>query len=378
MKTSIGNNVKLRRKSSPPLTVGRGQPTRINSLLGISIPSKGYEEYHKLEVLQELGEERPDIVTDLSIIKKPKGKRLWERIIDRTPFVAATVPIYLTERKNGTINPSELLDIATEHMESGVGLITIHPTATEELVKLSSNRLIPCTSRSGGLVIADLVARNMLEENIYIKIFDDLLTIAKLTGTVISVGTTFRPACIYDALDTVHIKEIEVQAKFGLKIKAAGVDAIIEGPGHCRPTDIRKVAALLLKAEMPVMALGPLPLDSAIGQDHIAGTIGATLLGLEGCADILAIVTREEHTGGVPSAGSTIEAIKAAKIACKVIDLEILNNDQNEYRICKSRAISKSCIVGKGSPGCLRCNSQCPLRINELVFTQHPHAQGRS
>lgn len=46
------------------------------------------------------------------------------------------------------------------------------------------------------------------------------------------------------------------------------------------------------------MPLGPIPTDIAIGMDHIAAAIGATIMGIEGCANIISTVTREEHTGG--------------------------------------------------------------------------------
>jgi phosphomethylpyrimidine synthase len=376
MKTFVDTTVYLKRKCAPPLPVGRDKPTRINALIGASAITELYEEYDKIEALQELHNDAPDIVTDLSIIKEPKGKRLWERIIQQTSFVAATVPIYMVDRKNGRIDPDELLAVVIEQMESGVGLVTIHPTPNEELIKLSSQRLIPYTSRGGGLVIADIIARERREGNIYTGILDELITTAKRTGTVISIGTTFRPACIFDAMDEVHRREIELQIQLGMQVRAAGVGVVIEGPGHCRPADIRRVSLALRKTDIPIMALGPLPLDSAVGQDHIAGAIGATLLGLEGCANILSIVTREEHTGGVPSLDSIIEAVKAAKVVCKIIDLEVHNNEENERDICKLRANSRSCVAGKRSPGCDRCDSHCPLESNELVLNQQPHSEG--
>jgi phosphomethylpyrimidine synthase len=95
--------------------------------------------------------------------------------------------------------------------------------------------------------------------------------------------------------------------------------------------------------------------------DHIASAIGATLLGLEGCANILAAVTREEHTGKIPSLDSTIEAVMAARIAAHVIDLQILDDDAADYKIASTRAKNRTCILSKEARGCDRCVHTCPL-----------------
>jgi phosphomethylpyrimidine synthase len=370
MKSTNKTIVSLKR-SEAPLLVGQNQPTRVNTLLGISDASKESDEYKKLEALLKLENDMPEIVTDLSIIPGRKCNRLWEKVVKETNFVAATVPIYLAHRYNGKIDRHELLDIATEQMESGVGLITIHPTATRKLLTLAKKRLIPFTSRGGTLVIADIVAREKLkEDNVYLDILDDLISVARRTSTVISIGTSFRPATIFDAMDDVHREEIVIQHQIAERIMDAGVGVIIEGPGHCRPKHIRQVASLFRKTGLPVMTLGPLPIDSGVEQDHIISAIGATLLGLEDCADILSIVTREEHTGGIPSINSILEAVKAAKVAARIIDLETIQDEKKEYLISKLRADSKSCIAGNSSPGCSRCASICPLklltRINEI------------
>ncbi|WP_413774556.1 phosphomethylpyrimidine synthase ThiC [Janthinobacterium sp. GMG2] len=108
--------------------------------------------------------------------------------------------------------------------------------------------------------------------------------------------------------------------------------------GHARPKDIKRLAVLLRASGTPIMPLGPIPTDTAIGQYHISSAIGAVLLGLEGCAHILAAVTREEHTGGIPSVESTIEAIAAARVAARVIDLDQLDDDESDQSIVNARS----------------------------------------
>jgi phosphomethylpyrimidine synthase len=109
------------------------------------------------------------------------------------------------------------------------------------------------------------------------------------------------------------------------------------------------------------MPLGPIPTDAAIGEDHVAAAIGATLFGLQGCGNILAAVTREEHTGGIPSVKSTLEAVRASRVAAHIIDLALLEDVATDSRIAGERANSRTCVVGKRSRGCSRCGKACPL-----------------
>ncbi len=355
------NGVALKRAGGY-LLAGFGHPTRVNALIGMSHVSNEHIELEKLDALKVM-ENGPDVVTDLGIIRTLPAKPIWQRVVSETTFVTSTVPVYVVRSKANRIDSEELLDIATEQMESGVGLLTIHPTPTRELVELAFKRLVPCTSRGGALVVRDILARPQPYMNVYLDIMDRLLSVAKRTGAVISLGTTFRPANIFDSLDEVQIREIAFQTELAQLIHASGVGVVIEGPGHCRPGDIYRVSSLLRQAHTPIMALGPLPLDSAIGMDHIAAAIGATLLGLQGCAHILSTVTRDEHTGGVPNLQSILEAVVAARIAAKVIDLELIGGDQDEREVATLRAAVKSCIAGQAFPACARCAEACPLAV---------------
>lgn len=109
------------------------------------------------------------------------------------------------------------------------------------------------------------------------------------------------------------------------------------------------------------MPLGPIPTDAAIGFDHVAAAIGATLMGMAGAAHILAAVTREEHTGGIPSLDSTLEAVRAARVAAHIIDIHCNDNTEVDARIAAQRAEHRTCVAGKQSSGCSRCERTCPL-----------------
>jgi phosphomethylpyrimidine synthase len=346
------------RSRSTSIEIGPGFPTRVMALFGTGPGHDVRSQEKKLDALSS-ATSQPDIVSDLSY-SYAKSPSPWRRILECTDFVAATLPIYRCSPKNHVVDLNELIDIATEQMESGVGIITIHATPTKELVELSKSRLVPWTSRGGGIVIRDLMAGSA-SDNVYLKALPALVLTAKRTGTIISLGTTFRSANLFDACDIVHWRELDAQIELANRLTMEGVGAIIEAPGHARPSDIRRLAVPLRSAGFPVMPLGPMPTDAGFDQDHVAAAIGASLMGLEGCAQIIAAVTREEHSGGIPTIDSTLEAVACARLAAHVIDLELLGSDLADRAAAMHRATKRTCVVNKHTPGCSRCSTLCPL-----------------
>lgn len=256
-----------------------------------------------------------------------------------------------------------MLEIIIEQMEYGVGLITIHPTADRETFEEAKRRIVPITSRGGGMVLKDLLAKDFKEENVYLKILPQIMHYARKYKVVLSIGTTFRSANIFDSNDQAQRMEIEKQIALAKIISQNNVGVIIESPGHSRPKDIKKISSVLKSVGFPIMPLGPIPTDIAIDMDHVAGAIGAVLMGLEGCANILAAVTREEHTGGRPSVESTIESIKTAKIAAHIIDIHNLDDTMKDSEVVQFRAKAHTCVYGKNTKYCERCKELCPLNI---------------
>lgn len=342
-------------------SAGPGCRTLVMALVGASHPRQIEEQARKIRTLSDLTD-GPEIISDLSIISPDNGAPLWKRVLRETSSAAACLPVYTVSRtRQGRIDPSELLDVALEQMEGGVGLLTIHPTPSREIQELAAGRLVPCTSRGGGLIIADAESRGWKEENAYLKILPQLTAHARRNGTVLSLGASYRSANIFDSCDAAQVAEINAQAELAREIRRQGVGVIIESPGHARPRDIKRLAILLRATGVPIMPLGPIPTDTAIGQDHISSAIGAALLGLEGCAHILAAVTREEHTGGIPSIDSIIEAVAAARVTARVIDLNQLDDDEPDLAVANARSSGRTCVVGKRSGGCDRCAKACPL-----------------
>ncbi|MFB6449098.1 phosphomethylpyrimidine synthase ThiC [Bradyrhizobium tunisiense] len=338
------------------VAVGSSHPTKVMALIGATHTRDAARQGEKLDALAAMPY-GPDIVADLSLaLLHPP---IWQRALTMG-FATSSLPIYTVRRQEGRVDPAELLEKAVEQLEGGVGLLTIHPTARQDIIDLAKRRLVPWTSRGGGIVMSDLFARN-LTENVYLKILPDIACFAKKHGAVISIGASFRSANIFDSLDLAQWAEVEFQIQLADMLRAEGCGVIIESPGHARPSQIIQISQRLAAAGHPVMPLGPIPTDAAAGEDHISAAIGATLMGIAGAAHILAAVTREEHTGGVPSVTSTIEAVRAARVAAHVIDIDRLGDVSADELAVRRRVEARTCVEGRIRRGCDRCADVCPL-----------------
>lgn len=361
----VMNNVRLK-TGKDFIEVGKKTRTLVNCLLGANDVNTYMLEVKKIEEIKSLKNafSRPDIITDLSIMRRKCKESLWYMVAKETPFISATLPIYSISKEKFKIDHFELLEIILEQMENGVGMITIHPTANREIFNLSKSRLVPVTSRGGGMVIKDLLAREFNEENVYMKILPDIITYAKKYQVAISIGASFRSANIFDSRDNAQLLEIQEQIKIADEIHSNGVGVILESPGHAKPKDILEISSILKETPYPIMPLGPIPTETSIGMDHISAAIGASIMGLEGCSNIISTVTRDEHTGGIPSIETTLEAIQTSKITAHIIDIHRLHDVEEDRKIAIDRAKNHTCIYGKESRYCDRCSQLCPLNIH--------------
>ena len=342
------------------LTVGKNAPTALNVLVGANDYSQMCKEHEKIYAL--LDSDFPiSIITDLSTFSALKGESLWEIVARDGRCIAGTVPVYQTISDNHTIEKNRLLELIQLQAEGGVRLITIHPTPSLDLLESSKKRLVPITSRGGAAVCIDMLKNNR-KENVYIQLLDEIIKIANRYSVVLSIGSSFRSANIYDALDSTYYMELNKQIEIADYCYQRNVKVIVETPGHVSPQGIFELCDFLnQKCQYPIMPLGPIPTDCAFEQDDLAASIGAVLMGTRGCADILSVVTRDEHLGGIPSKDSIIEAVKKYTVAKHIIDIYKTNDTSCDYNTALIRSKKRSCIMeGKD---CSRCAAICPLKL---------------
>ena len=165
----------------------------------------------------------------------------------------------------------------------------------------------------------------------------------------VSIGTTFRPSNVLDALDIVHREEYESQAIFIELAKQAGVPVMMEGVGHMTLDKIGEYAEMVKRYGVPFMPLGPTTTDAAVGEDHISSAIGSAYMAFLGAAHVLNSMTREEHTGRIPTLESILEGLRAARIAEHTVNIarfpQVLEPDRD---IAQKRAGNYTCVVEGG------------------------------
>ena len=312
------------RENVRPLGIGEGLRTKINANIGTSRDFVDIEaEIHKAQISVKAG---ADTVMDLSTGGDIDYIR--KQIIKAIDVPIGTVPIYqaVIEREmEGKIlvdmTEDDMFDVIFKHAKDGVDFMTIHCGVNLESIERlkRQDRLIPLVSRGGTFLAAWILHHG--EENPYYKNYDYLLEICKEYDVTISLGDGMRPGCIDDASDKAQFQELLVIGELVKRAREAGVQSMVEGPGHV-PFDQIEANMRIQKTvcdNAPFYVLGPLVTDVAPGYDHIVGAIGGTLAAVAG-ADYLCYVTPAEHLS-LPNAEDVWEGVMASKIAAHAADI---------------------------------------------------------
>lgn len=307
-----------------PLGVGKGLKTKVNANIGTSRDIKELDcELEKLRVAEKAG---ADAVMDLSTGGDVDLVR--KRIMEESNVIIGTVPLYqaaLETFNSGRpifkMTEDEIFEGIEKHLEDGVDFITVHCGVTRESVARlrTEGRVMDVVSR-GGAFLTEWILKNN-KENPLFENFDRLLELAKRYDAVLSLGDGFRPGCIADATDRGQIQELLILGELTEKAWAAGVQVMIEGPGHVPINQVE--ANILLQKRIchgaPFYVLGPLVTDIAPGYDHITSAIGGTVAAAAG-ADFLCYVTPSEHLR-LPTVEDVHEGVMGVRIAAHAGDL---------------------------------------------------------
>jgi phosphomethylpyrimidine synthase len=352
-----------------PVIVGERFLLKVNTNIGISNISDFSSELIKLEKLVSLPY-APDTLMDHTALEMDEP--LWLHMVKIANRPIGTVPVYSIFNAEYGIDKNKLLERIEEMASGGVNFMGFHFTATPNLYEIAKRtRKIPTTSWGGSVVLKDSEINNR-QTNILDECFEDILKIAKKHKITLSIASAFRPARIDEALDEVHIQETILQRKYIDVALENGVQTIMEGIGHISINRIPEYCELIRANKVPLMPLGAMITDATIGFDHVTAAVGATLMAMQGNIGMINSVTREEHTGGVPSLESVHEALQSAKAVAHMINLERFEAIRDiDKKISDNRAEKRTCAVNGGifdlnpNPqqikGCIRCNKACPF-----------------
>ena len=326
----------INHKNLKPIGIGLGLKIKVNTNIGTSqIKSDLKTELKKLKIAIEA---HTDTVMDLST-SSDVGK-IRKKIIEKCSVPLGTVPIYQAAIEAGEVekmNKDIYLKVFEKHAQNGVDFVTVHAGVTKKAFPLIKKRVMKCVSRGGSFLLAWMKYHK--KENFLYKYFDEVLEIAKKYDVTLSLGDGLRPGCIADATDKAQIQELKILGQLAEKAKQAGVQVMIEGPGHIPLNEIGKNVELEKKYcnNAPFYVLGPLPTDIATGYDHIACAIGGALAAWKG-ADFLCYVTPKEHIG-LPDVEDVREGTIVTKIAAHIADIARCNREAvlRDYEMAKAR-----------------------------------------
>lgn len=206
--------------------------TKVNVNLGISGDLIDPEvELEKVRVALELGAEG---IMDLS--NHGKTQEFRKQLLEMAPVMIGTVPMYdaigYLEKALISITPQDFLDVVRRHAEDGVDFVTIHAGMNRRVIESfkETGRLMNIVSRGGSLIFAWMEATG--NENPFYEYYDDVLEILHKYDVTISIGDAMRPGCGYDATDAGQIAELIEIGKLTKRAWDAGVQVMVEGPGH--------------------------------------------------------------------------------------------------------------------------------------------------
>ncbi len=385
---AIPANIVHIKKGMRAFGVGEGLSTKVNVNLGISgDKADAAEEWKKVKIAEDFG---ADAIMDLS--NSGKTRQFRQQLIDETPLMVGTVPMYdaigYMEKPLVKLTKDDLLEVVRAHAEDGVDFMTIHCGINKSVIKTfkETGRLMNIVSRGGSLLFGWMEVTG--NENPFYEFYDEVLEICHEYDVTISLGDSCRPGCLYDSNDATETAEMIELGKLCKRAWAAGVQVMVEGPGHMALDEI--AANMKLQKRLchnaPFYVLGPLVTDIGVGYDHITAAIGGAISASSG-ADFLCYVTPAEHLC-LPNAQDVLDGLMATKIAAHAADIakKVPHARDMDDKMGQARrkldwdAMWKCAldpVTGKkryeGSPAategtCTMCGKMCAVRTVNKIF----------
>jgi phosphomethylpyrimidine synthase len=378
-----------------PIAIGAGLKTKVNATIGTSTDIIDFdEEEKKAQIAIDNG---ADTLMELSI-----GGDLDEirrRILKMSDIPVGSVPIYQTAietiRKTGSAIDMEeeaMFKNIEKQAKDGIDFMAIHCSVNiETLARLKRQGRYGGLVSRGGAFISAWIVENEKENPLYLN-FDYILEIAKEHDVVLSLANAMRAGAIADSTDRAQVQELIILGELVDKAREAGVQSMIEGPGHIPLNEIPANVTIQKKlcGHAPFYMLGPLVTDISPGYDHIASAIGAAASAKAG-ADFICYVTPAEHLA-LPGPEDVKTGVIATRIGAYVgdmakgihngeKDLDMANarksldwEGQYSAAICPSDARAKRENRPPEDPDtCTMCGNYCAVKIvNEWLDKAEP------
>ncbi len=324
-----------------PVGIGKGLRTKVNASIGTSSDIVDVEmEVEKARIAEQAG---ADTLMELST--GGDFSEIRRRVVEATTLSVGSVPLYqafieaIRKYGAGVDMPEDDLFRATEQQAKlGTNFMAIHTGINSiciDRLKRQGGRYGGVCSRGGAFMIGWML-HNERENPLY-KDFDYLLEILKEHEVTLSLGNGLRAGAVHDSTDRAQIQELIINAELADRAQAAGVQTIVEGPGHIPIDEIEANVKVMKRMtnERPFYMLGPLVTDIAPGHDHLVAAVGASLSSAYG-ADFICYVTPAEHLA-LPNVEDVREGVITARIAAHIGDMVKLGSRENDLEMGRAR-----------------------------------------
>ncbi|KAF5412097.1 MAG: Phosphomethylpyrimidine synthase [Candidatus Methanocomedens sp.] len=320
--------------------IGKGLTTKVNASIGTSSDIVDIS----LEIEKAKAAEAAGADTLMELSTGGNFLDIRKQVIDATSLSVGCVPLYQAfieaARKYGSVvdmKEDELFKATVDQAKLGTNFMAIHTGINLFTVERLKNhgRYGGLCSRGGAFMTAWMI-HNEKENPLYSE-FDYLLEIMKEHEVTLSTGNGMRAGAVHDATDRAQIQELVINSELADKAHEAGVQAIVEGPGHV-PIDEIKTNVTLMKrmsGDKPFYMLGPLVTDIAPGYDHIVTAIGASISSAAGC-DFLCYVTPAEHLA-LPNVEDVRTGVITSRIAAHIGDMVKLGKRDQDLAMGRAR-----------------------------------------
>lgn len=305
--------------------IGSGLRTKVNASIGTSSDICNID----LEVRKAVAAEEEGADTLMELSAGGDLDAIRRSVLAHSNLAVGNVPLYQAFKETtqkyanpGKLDPEYLFDLIEKQLDDGISFMAIHcgiNQYTIERLRKQGYRYGGLASKGGTFMVAwmDINGR----ENPLYEQFDRVCGLMKKYDAVLSLGNGIRAGAIHDSHDRAQMAEMIINCELAELGREMGCQMMVEGPGHVPLDEIE--GNIMLEKRMsggaPYYVLGPIPLDTGAGYDHIGAAIGAAQSARFG-ADLICYITPAEHLA-LPNEQDVREGVRATRLAVRVGDI---------------------------------------------------------
>lgn len=305
--------------------IGYGLRTKVNASIGTSSDICDIDDEVRKAIAAE--EEGADTLMELSA--GGNLDRVRREVLAATRLPVGNVPLYQAFKETarrykdpGRLEPEYLFDLIEQQLADGLSFMAIHcgiNQYTIERLRKQGYRYGGLASKGGTFMVAWMDSTG--NENPLYEQFDRVCGLMKKYDAVLSLGNGIRAGALHDSHDRAQMAEMIINCELAEIGREMGCQMMVEGPGHVPLDEIE--GNIMLEKRMsgnaPYYVLGPIPLDTGAGYDHVAAAIGAAHSARYG-ADLICYITPAEHLA-LPTEADVREGVRVTRLAVRVGDI---------------------------------------------------------